>query len=153
MMKPMRTLLVGSSGGHLAQLHQLKPWWEKHDRKWVTFEKPDAISLLAREDTEWAYQPTTRNIPNMLRNLRLSWKVLRRYRPDVVVSTGAGCAFPFFVMAKALRMKTVYVEVYDRIDSKPLTSKLCYPFSDLFLVQWDEQQKLYPKSQVIGRLF
>ena len=44
-------------------------------------------------------------------------------------------------------------EVYDRIDSKPLTSKLCYPFSDLFLVQWDEQQKLYPKSQVIGRLF
>jgi UDP-N-acetylglucosamine:LPS N-acetylglucosamine transferase len=146
MMNPMRTLLVGSSGGHLAQLHQLKPWWERHDRLWVTFEKPDALSLLAGENTEWAYQPTTRNIPNMLRNLRLSWKVLRRYRPDVVV-------FPFFVMAKALRMKTVYVEVYDRIDSKPLTSKLCYPFSDLFLVQWDEQQKLFPKSQVIGRLF
>ena len=94
-----------------------------------------------------------RDSPNLLRNLRLSWQVLRRYRPDVVVSTGAGCAFPFFVMAKALRMKTVYVEVYDRIDSKPLTSRLCYPFSDLFLVQWDEQQKLYPKSQVIGRLF
>jgi UDP-N-acetylglucosamine:LPS N-acetylglucosamine transferase len=153
MMNPMRTLLVGSSGGHLAQLHQLKPWWERHDRRWVTFEKPDAISLLAGEDTQWAYQPTTRNIPNLLRNLKLSWKVLRDYRPDVVVSTGAGCAFPFFVMAKAMRMKTVYVEVYDRIDSKPLTSKLCYPFSDLFLVQWDEQQKLYPKSQVIGRLF
>ena len=153
MMNPMRTLLVGSSGGHLAQLHQLKPWWERHDRLWVTFQKPDALSLLAGEETEWAYQPTTRNIPNMLRNLRLSWKVLRRYRPDVVVSTGAGVAFPFFVMAKLLRMKTVYLEVYDRIDSKPLTSKLCYPFSDLFLVQWDEQQKLYPKSQVIGRLF
>jgi UDP-N-acetylglucosamine:LPS N-acetylglucosamine transferase len=89
----------------------------------------------------------------MLRNLKLSWKVLRSYRPDVVISTGAGVAFPFFLMAKVLRMKTVYLEVYDRIDSRTLTGRLCYPFSDLFLVQWDEQQPLYPKSQVVGRLF
>ena len=153
MMKPMRALLVGSSGGHLAQLQQLKPWWEGHDRMWVTFLKPDAISILAEEKTAWAYSPTTRNIPNLLRNLGLSWKVLRSYRPDVVVSTGAGVAFPFFLMAKVLRMKTVYLEVYDRIDSRTLTGRLCYPFSDLFLVQWDEQQPLYPKSQVVGRLF
>ena len=149
----MRILLVGSSGGHLAQLHQLKGWWECHDRMWVTFLKPDAISLLAEERTAWAFQPTTRNIPNLLRNLRLSWKVIRSYKPDVIVSTGAGCAYPFFVLGKLLRVKTVYLEVYDRIDSKPLTSRLCYPFSDLFLVQWEEQQKLYPKSQVVGRLF
>ena len=153
MMKPMRALLVGSSGGHLAQLHQLKPWWEGHDRMWVTFLKPDAISLLSEEKTAWAYSPTTRNIPNLLRNLGLSWKVLRSYKPDVVVSTGAGVALPFFVLAKIFRMKTVYLEVYDRIDSKPLTSRLCYPFTDLFLVQWEEQQRMYPKSHVVGRLF
>lgn len=153
MMKPMRALLVGSSGGHLAQLHQLKGWWEGHDRLWVTFLKPDAVSLLAGERTAWAHSPTTRNIPNLVRNARLSWTVLRSYRPDVVVSTGAGVALPFFVLAKLLRVKTVYLEVYDRIDSKPLTSRLCYPFSDLFLVQWEEQQRMYPKSHVVGRLF
>src|SRR5439155_26359642 len=98
-------------------------------------------------------QPTTRNNPNLLRNLKLSWKVLRQYLAAVAVYTGAGIAFPFYLTAKALSMKTVYVEVYDRIDSRPLTSRLCYPFSDLFLVQWDEQQKLFPKSLVIGRLF
>jgi len=152
MMKPMRALLVGSSGGHLAQLHQLKGWWEGHDRLWVTFLKPDALSLLSEEKTAWAHSPTTRNIPNLLRNLKLSWKVLRSYRPDVVVSTGAGVALPFFVLAKAFRVKTVYLEVYDRIDSKPLTSRLCYPFTDLFLVQWEEQQRMYPKSHVVGRL-
>lgn len=153
MMNPMRTLLVGSSGGHLAQLQQLRPWWERHERMWVTFLTPDAVSILAGERIEWAYQPTTRNIPNMFRNLKLSWKVLRRFRPDVVVSTGAGVAFPFFLMAKLLRMKTVYLEVYDRIDSRTVTGRLCYPLSDLFLLQWDEQRTLYPKGQVIGRLF
>jgi UDP-N-acetylglucosamine:LPS N-acetylglucosamine transferase len=153
MVNPMRTLLVGSSGGHLAQLHQLRPWWERHDRMWVTFLKPDALSLLAGERIAWAHQPTTRNIPNMLRNLKLSWKILRSYRPDVVVSTGAGVAFPFFVTAKLLGIKTVYLEVYDRIDSRTVTGRLCHPFSDLFLVQWDEQKPLYPKAQVVGRLF
>ena len=89
----MRALLVCSSGGHLIQLHNLKPWWEQHDRLWVTFEKLDSTSLLATERVAWAYHPTTRNLANLLRNTRLAWRLLRSYRPDVVVSSGAGVAF------------------------------------------------------------
>jgi UDP-N-acetylglucosamine:LPS N-acetylglucosamine transferase len=70
----------------------------------------------------------------------------------VVVSTGAGVAFPFFVLARLLRIKTVYVEVYDRIESPTLTGRLCHPFSDLFLLQWEEQQRFYSKGRLIGRL-
>ena len=61
----MRALLVCSSGGHLIQLHNLKPWWERHDRLWVTFEKLDSTSLLAGEQVAWAYHPTTRNLANL----------------------------------------------------------------------------------------
>ncbi len=141
-----------SSGGHLSQLHKLKPWWEKHDRRWVTFRKPDSISLLEGEQVDWAHHPTTRNLPNAFRNLRLGYRLLRQYRPDVVVSSGAGVAFPFFLMARALGMKTVYLEVYDRIDSRTLTGRLCYPLSDLFLLQWEQQRRLYPRGQVVGAL-
>ena len=148
----MKVLLVCSSGGHLTQLHRLKRWWADHDRSWVTFNTADATSLLAGERVAWAYHPTTRNAPNALRNLRLAWRVLRRDRPDVVVSDGAGVAVPFFVIAKALRIATVYVEVYDRIDSKTLTARLCSPFTDLFCVQWPEQLELYPKARLIGPL-
>ena len=77
---------------------------------------------------------------------------LRSYRPDVVVSSGAGVAFPFFLLAKLLGKRTVYVEVYDRIDSPTMTGRLCYPFSDLFLLQWEEQRRHYPKGNVIGSL-
>ena len=51
------------------------------------------------------------------------------------------------------RIKTVYLEVYDRIDSATLTGRLCRPLSSLFLVQWEEQQRLYPGARVIGGLF
>jgi hypothetical protein len=145
-------MLVGSAGGHLAQLMRLRPWWETCDRTWVTFDKPDARSLLAGEDIVWAHHPTTRNIPNLLRNFVLAIRHVRRVRPDLVVSTGAAVAVPFFVVARLLRLPVVYVEVFDRIDSPTLSGRLCRPISTRFCVQWPEQQEHYPGSIVIGPL-
>src|SRR5207245_4958793 len=99
------------------------------------------------------YYPTTRNAWNALRNLWLAARILPRRRPDVVVSDGAGVAFPFFVIARLLGIKTVYIEVYDRIDSPSLTGRLCRPLTNLFLVQWEEQKRFYPQATLIGRLF
>ena len=66
--KPLNIGLVGSSGGHLAHLLILKPWWEDHDRFWVTFDMPDSHELLESERCDWAHFPTTRNVPNLIRN-------------------------------------------------------------------------------------
>lgn len=147
-----RALLVCSSGGHLAQLLALEPWWRGQQRTWVTFDTPDAVSLLAGEQVRWAHHPTTRNIANLLRNTALSLRLFRRWRPDIVLSTGAGVAVPFFVIARMLRVPTVYIEVYDRIDAPTVTARLCRPFTSLFLVQWEEQRRFYPEAAVIGTL-
>jgi beta-1,4-N-acetylglucosaminyltransferase len=148
----MKALLVSSSGGHLAQLYLLRPWWERHERTWVTFGDPQAQSLLRGERVIPAFAPTTRNIPNAVRNLRLAIKVIRAERPDVVISDGAGVAFPFFIVARLLRVRTVYLEVYDRIARPTLTGRLCYPLTELFLLQWPEQAVSYPRGKVIGCL-
>lgn len=148
-----RVLFASSSGGHLSQLLQLRSWWTHHERQWVTFDLPDARSKLEGEILIPAHHPTTRNIPNMLRNLGLAVRVVRDFRPDVIVSNGAGVAVPFFVVAKLLRIPTVYVEVYDRIDSRTMTGRLCAPLASLFLVQWPEQQELYPSSVLVGPLY
>jgi UDP-N-acetylglucosamine:LPS N-acetylglucosamine transferase len=145
-------LLVGSSGGHLAQLVALRPWWQERRRTWVTFDTLDARSQLSGERCHWAYHPTTRNLGNAVRNLGLAVRVLRAERPDVVVSTGAGVALPFFLVARLLGVATVYVEVYDRIDNRALTARMCRPLSTLFCVQWEEQLELYPGADVIGSL-
>ena len=80
----MKLLLVCSSGGHLLLLHQLRPWWEKHERSWVTFDKTDARSLLEGERLDWAHHTTQRNIPNLLRNLRLAWRPVQRFELSLV---------------------------------------------------------------------
>jgi UDP-N-acetylglucosamine:LPS N-acetylglucosamine transferase len=147
-----RVLLVGSSGGHLAQLMGLRSWWSTLERAWVTFHTEDAVGHLGGERVAWAYSPTTRNLVNLVRNAGLAWRVLRSFRPDVVVSTGAGVAVPFFVLGRLLGARTVYIEVFDRVDSSTLTGRLCRPFTDLMLVQWPEQVGLYRGAVVIGPL-
>jgi UDP-N-acetylglucosamine:LPS N-acetylglucosamine transferase len=149
---PEHVLLVASSGGHLAQLLALRPWWEQRTRSWVTFDTPDARSQLSAESVAWAYFPTTRNVPNLLRNTALAATTFPRVNPDLVVSTGAAVALPFFVIARLLGIPTVYIEVFDRLDSRTVTGRLCRPISDLFLVQWERQAPMYPGSHVVGSL-
>ncbi len=149
----MRVLLVSSSGGHLTHLMALRPWWQEHDRTWVTFDTLDATSRLRDEDVVWAYHPTTRNVMNLVRNTWLAWRTLRRVRPDVIFSTGAGVAVPFFWLHRVFRVASVYLEVFDRVDSRTLTGRLCRPVTDLFLVQWPEQQELYRSSTLVGQVW
>ncbi len=148
----MKICLVCSSGGHLIQLHNLSSWWGKHERFWVTFDKPDAISLLKREKVYFAYQPLNRrNIMNHIRNTWLAFKILLKERPSLVISTGAAVAVPFFYGGKLLGAKLIYLEVYDRIDAATLTGRLLYPITDKFLVQWEEQKRFYHKGEFWGQ--
>ncbi|MFV0459015.1 MAG: PssD/Cps14F family polysaccharide biosynthesis glycosyltransferase [Actinomycetales bacterium] len=145
-------LFVCSSGGHLAQLLPLREWTASHRVRWVTFDTADAMSALAGEDVVVCHYPTTRNIPNLVRNLWLSVRLMRQERPALIVSTGAGVAVPFFVMGRLLGVPTVFIEVFDRIDSATLTGRLVRPFTTRYLVQWDEQKSLYPGAVNVGPL-
>lgn len=149
----LKICLVGSSGGHLTHLYMLKPFWENRDRFWVTFDKEDARSLLENERMYPCYYPTNRNIKNLIRNTVIAIKILKREKPDLIISSGAAVAVPFFYIGKMFGAKTIYIEVFDRIDKPTMTGKLVYPIADKFIVQWEEQKKVYPKAINLGSIF
>lgn len=131
-----RLLLVASPGGHLLQMLALKPAWEDLERRWVTLSAADSNHLLADEDVVHAHGPTPRNVPNFLRNLKLAWRIVRDYDPDVILSTGAALAVPFFVVGRIRRRRLVYVESFTRVQRPALSGRLVYPLTDAFFVQW-----------------
>ena len=149
----MKVCLVGSSGGHLTHLWMLKPFWKDKERFWVTFDKQDARSMLKEERMYPCYYPTNRNIKNLLKNTKLAWKILRKERPDVIISSGAAAAVPFFYLGKLFGAKTVYIEVFDRLDAPTLTGRLVRPVTDRFIVQWDEMLDVYKGSINLGSIF
>lgn len=151
--KNIKVCLVGSSGGHLTHLYMLKPFWEKTERFWVTFDKEDAKSLLENERMISCYYPTNRSLKGLIINSVLAWKTLRKEKPDLIISSGAAVAVPFFYIGKLFGAKCIYIEVFDRINHSTLSGKMVYPIADRFIVQWDEMKKIYPKAINIGSIF
>ncbi|EHD91122.1 oligosaccharide biosynthesis Alg14 like family protein [Streptococcus pneumoniae GA13494] len=119
----------------------------------MTFDKEDARSILENEIFYPCYYPTNRNLKNLIKNTILAFKILRKERPDIIVSSGAAVAVPFFYLGKIFGAKTVYIEVFDRIDAPTMTGKLVYPVTDRFIVQWEEMKKVYPKAINLGGIF
>jgi beta-1,4-N-acetylglucosaminyltransferase len=143
-------LLVCSTGGHLHQLVALRPAWEDFTRVWVTFDRGDARSLLAGERVLHAYGPTNRSVRNLLRNIPLAFRVLRRERPRVILTTGAGVAVPFAWVGRLFGARVVYVESLTRIESPSLSLRLAKPVTSSIYVQWPELREALPQARYSG---
>ena len=80
-------------------------------------------------------------------------KILRKEKPDLIVSSGAAVAVPFFYLGKVFGAKTIYIEVFDRINKPTVTGKMVYPIADKFIVEWEEMKTVYPKAVNLGSIF
>lgn len=145
----MKILLVCSSGGHFNALLQLQDFWIDYERTWVTFENASTQTTLADETVHWAYHPTNRNIPNLMRNLLLAGRVLRNEQPQLVLSTGAGVAVPFIILAKLMGIQTAFVESITRVNSLSLSAQLVLPFLDALYVHWQSLVDRYQQAELI----
>jgi len=144
--------LVASSGGHLFQLSSLKDFWGEKEHFWVSFKTEDAKYLLKDEKVYWSYFPTNRNVKNLMKNLFLAFKIIKKEKPDAIISTGAGIAVPFILIGKMFKIKTLYLESITRSEELSLSGRLVYPFVDNILVQWPQLVTKYKKAEFQGRI-
>lgn len=151
--KSIKVCLVGSSGGHLTHLYMLKPFWKNKQRFWVTFDKEDARSLLKGEKMYSCYYPSNRSIKALIINTIRALKIISKEHPDLIISSGAAPAIPFFYIGKLFGAKTIYIEVFDRINASTVSGRLCYPVADKFIVEWEEMKDVYPKAVNLGSIF
>lgn len=145
-----RVLLACSSGGHLDQLMVLEPWLRERDVAIATFDKPDAATRLGGWRTYWLAWPTNRRIVNNCRNLVRAWRVVKREKPDVIISSGAAPAVPFFYLGRLWGIPSIYLECFDRIDRPTLTARLIRPVTSVFICQAPSQLAGWPRRVDIG---
>ena len=141
-----RTCLAYSPGGHLSELLRATAGIAFADCFHVTFESGRTIPQDG---------PTAPRVYHLCHPRRSAWRtlanaaqallVLLRERPRLVISTGADVAVPVVVLGKLLGATTVFVETGGTVEPS-LAGRLCYPFSDLFLVQWPEKLTAFPRA-------
>lgn len=151
----MKVCMVSSSGGHWEELICMKELAERYDSFFITecgdqakdskIERLYTVNQINRHEKRFA-----------IHFVKLFFRVagiIRREKPDVVVTTGALIAFPVCLLAKLRGAKIIYIESFARVYEKSLTGRLVYPFADLFLVQWESLLEHYPKAKYVGGIF
>jgi UDP-N-acetylglucosamine transferase subunit ALG13 len=145
-------LMVCSGGGHLMDLLALREAWGSRSRVWISLDRADVLSLLDDERVLLAHGPTNRNVPNLLRNLRMAWQVLDGVRPRVVLTSGAGVAVPFAWVAWLRGARVVYLECAGRVDRPSLSGRMIAPIASRTYAQWPELAELWPAAAYAGNV-
>lgn len=146
---------AASSGGHLDEISCLEKIYTTYDSFLVT-ENSRFQDVNIGEKTYYVNQLNRKERLFIIKFILLfikSFYILNKESPDCIISTGALVTFPLCVVAKLLGKKVIYIESFARIETLSLTGKLIYRFADLFIVQWDELTKKYPKAIYRGAIY
>lgn len=156
-MKKEKVLFISSSGGHFTQLLQMSPLMDKYESLIVTEKNDVVLSLKDKLNIKFLVYCTRKrpfSFPFLfIYNCFLSLFYLLKYSPKYIITTGAGTAIPMCYLGKIFGKKIIYIESFARRDSKSLSGKIIYPISNLFIVQWEEMLKFYPKAKYFGSIY
>lgn len=133
----MKICLVCSHGGHLTETMQILEAFEGHEIFFVTYHNPREAEVKAIARAYFTENIGT-SIWRMFLALFWAFRILRREKPDVILSLGAEIALPFMYWGRLLGIRTIFIESWCRVEDLSRTGKLAYPIVDVFLVQWPQ---------------
>ena len=159
MKKKKKILFISSGGGHLSEMMRLSSMFEKYEyyimtektktTEWLKKKYKGKVSyLLYATKKEFYIYPLV-----LLINSFISLFMFIKERPKVIITTGTHTAGPMCYIGKILGAKIIFIETYANRTTKTVTGKLIYPIADLFLVQWEDMLKLYPKAKYWGCVY
>ncbi|QFG69783.1 glycosyltransferase [Ornithinimicrobium pratense] len=118
--------LIASPGGHIDELYDLTSRLVDSTtrRLWITARTPQTAQLLTTELTEWVPPIASRQGHRALAQLPYAMQLIHRYRPSLVISTGAALAVPHLVASRTLGVPTHYIESATRLEGPSVTGRM-----------------------------
>lgn len=146
----VKVCVVSSCGGHLTEVRALRAAYEHWPHFYVLNDQallpPDMqgrTDFIAHSERDWKF----------FLNLWEAWRILRRERPSLILSTGAGPAVPFSLVGRWLfGCRIVFVETFTRVNSPSLTARLMYRIAHDFYYQRESLAPYFPRGIYGGAL-
>ena len=154
-----KVLFISSTGGHLNELLQLAPLFEKYDYHIITEKDKANESLKDKYGDKLDFLPygtRAKLFSYIFKYLYLCIKTIYFYfklRPKAIVTTGTHTAGPMCLICHIFGSKIIYIETFANSKSKSKSGKIVYKFADLFIVQWESMLELYPNAVYGGWIF
>ncbi len=154
-----KVMFISSTGGHLTELLQLKPLFEKCEYTIVT-EKTKSNQNLIDQYPDHVYYLAYGTKQHLFKylfifayNIIVSFFIFLKVKPDAIVTTGTHTAVPMCYIAHFLKKKVVFIETFANSKTPTQAGRLVYPIADLFVVQWESMLEHYPDAVYGGWIF
>ena len=135
----MKICLVTSHGGHLTEILHVREAFEGHDTFYITYDSDRTRGL----ENKYLLRNIGMNPLLMACAFVCVFWIMIKEKPNLIISTGAEIAIPAFYLARLLRIRTVFIESWTRVDRPTGTGRIVYPVADVFLVQWERLLNRY----------
>ena len=152
-----KVLFISSTGGHLNELLQLKSFFYNYDYLLVTEKDKSTISLKDKYNVKYLVYGTRKNLFSyffkFIFNFIKSFIIFIKFKPDVIITTGAHTCVAMIFIAKLFKKKSIYIETMANRKTKTMTGKIVEKWVTYFVVQWEDMKNLYEDSVYGGLIY
>lgn len=147
----IRVLAVASAGGHWTQLARLSDAFADFDTLYAT--TVDGQTAPSGDRPVARIADGSRNQPWRLifAGIQIA-RLLRRFRPQAVVTTGAAPGYVALRIGKAFGCRTLWLDSIANVAEVSMSGRLARPYADVWLTQWDELMQGNPGLDFWGRI-
>ena len=157
-----KVIFIASTGGHLDELLQLSPCFEKYDYTLITEKTKSNISLKNKYPKrvkfliKGSYSTKLAKLTYPFRFFGNSVKSLYYFlkiKPDIIVTTGVHNTVPMCYIAHFFKRKVIFIETFANSTSPTKSGRMVYPIADVFIVQYESMKKFYPRAIYGGWIY
>ena len=151
----LRVMVGASAGGHMNQLLKLleraADWPVSPSCLIAT--QPEVASSLSKYGRVEILGECNRRNPFKVAQVGLNaLRIVLKHKPQVVVTTGSLPLALVCLWAKLGGARIVWIDSIANIGKFSMSGRLVYAFADLFLTQWADLAKRFPKAEYAGEL-
>lgn len=155
-----KVMFISSTGGHLSEMLMLKKMFEKYEYLIITENTPTNVNLknkFGKNNVGYLIYGTPKHkfkyIFKLTANCFKSLYYYLKFKPGYIVTTGAHTAGPMCCIGKIFGSKIIFIESFANSETRTKTGNIVYKFADLFIVQWEDMIKVYPKAVYGGWIY
>lgn len=157
-----------NQGGHFSQMMGLKELFGKYESILITdniratkdmkalqdINQIEYVMAMAEKRKRMKKSQSSRwhHIKYYLKSFSECYRLWKKYRPAVIISTGSNIAVPLFFIGRLHGSKLIFIETRAKVYSRSLTGMLVRNISNQIYVQWSEMLELYPEAKYCGTL-
>lgn len=149
--------LAASGGGHVRQILDLKPMWNDFEHFFVTEDTSLGRSIAQSEPVHFvphfALGQARLGAPfgmmaRALKSVAQSWAIIRRERPDLVITTGAGSQIFILLWARLHGARVILIDSFARFKKPSLFARLAGPLAHVRIAQSAQSAKQWKGALV-----